>query len=572
MAGSLQQDLSRSTGSRSLGHRAMDGFHARLARFGRPATAFVSTPEPTSFGDPARGRQLLAGNHLINGEVITAPGVSLWEIAENAPGRDALLLHDFKWLDDLAALGGPAAQGLAQTALGEWIARYGTGRGPGWTPDLTARRMMRWISHAVMLLGGEGSRLSPGFFRSLGQQGVFLSRRWKTAASGRARFEALAGMIYAGMSLRGLEGRVDAAAAALDRACAAEIDGQGGLASRNPEDMLEVLLLLTWAADALEERGRSPSVEQVRAIARIAPSLRALRHGDGGLVRCHGGGRGAAEQVAQALARTGIVETSDATLVMGYARLAAGSTTVILDAAVPPRGAGALSAHASTLAFEMTSGRFPIVINCGSGASFGAEWRRAGRATASHSTLGIDGTSSSRLEPRARRRGQEEALLDVPTRVTVEAFDTSPHLRGLLLTHNGYDPTHGLTHARQVQLRADGRMLEGTDTLAALEPGARLRCDRAMTAAGGAGLAFTVRFHLAPEVEAQVDMGGTAVSLLPGGDEVWIFRARGARMALAPSVALERGRLKPRATRQIVLTGRLLDYATELDWSFTRVS
>jgi uncharacterized heparinase superfamily protein len=180
--------------------------------------------------------------------------------------------------------------------------------------------------------------------------------------------------------------------------------------------------------------------------------------------------------------------------------------------------------------------------------------------------------SSARLATGGRAPGRNEALGAGPSRVTVEVFDTAPAMRGLLMTHDGYDATHGLIHARQMQLSADGRVLEGTDTLAALEPESRLRCDRAARETGGAGIAFAVRFHLAPTVEAQIDMGGAAVSVLPGGGQVWIFRARGARPALAPSVMLERGRLKPRATRQIVLAGRVLDYATELHWSLTRVS
>ena len=82
---------------------------------------------------------------------------------------------------------------------------------------------------------------------------------------------------------------------------------------------------------------------------------------------------------------------------MGFARLQGGRTTLIADAAAPPAGRASAEAHASTLAFELTSGRRPIVVSCGSGRSFGPDWRRAGRATPSHSTLCLDGISSSRL-------------------------------------------------------------------------------------------------------------------------------------------------------------------------------
>ena len=62
-----------------------------------------------------------------------------------------------------------------------------------------------------------------------------------------------------------------------------------------------------------------------------------------------------------------------------------------MDAAAPPAGDGAYGGHASTLAIEVTSGRRPMIVSCGSGAEFGADWHKAGRATPSHSVLGLDG-------------------------------------------------------------------------------------------------------------------------------------------------------------------------------------
>jgi uncharacterized heparinase superfamily protein len=570
MTGSLKYDLERSTGSRAMRYRIGDGLQAWRAGLSPPATALHTTPQPQSFGDIARGRQLLAGLVRLDGEVVEAPGASLWDIADGASGPGAKALHGFKWLDDLAALGGTQAQTLAQGWLEEWIARFGRGGGPGWTPDLTAQRITRWIAHALFLLGGNGSALSRPYFRALGQQGIYLSRRWRTAPSGRPRLEALTGMIYAGMSLSGLERFVDPARMELDKVCASEIGPQGSLASRNPEDLLEVLMLLTWAADALEDRGESPGLEHVRAISRIAPTLRALRHADGGLVRCHGGGRGTAGMLDEALSRTGVAETAKAPVVMGYARLARGTTTVIADAAAPPLGAAALSGHASTLAIEVTAGRCPLIVNCGAGTTFGSDWRRAARATASHSTLCIDGTSSSRLTTRSADPEGREVLADIPALVTAQPFEDAD-TTGLLMTHDGYVPTHGLVHARHLTLSDDGRLLEGTDTLAASEPESRLACDIAMAATNGRGIDFSVRFHIAPSVDAEVDMGGAAVSLVPDNGQVWVFRARGALISLAPSVYLERSRLKPRAAKQIVLSGRLLEYSTDVRWNLTRV-
>ena len=89
-------------------------------------------------------------------------------------------LHGFAWLDDLAALGDSRARARAQDWLFGWIDRYGTGRGPGWTPDLTGRRVVRWINHAHLILHGRSPDDNERFFRSLGGQVLYLSRRWQS--------------------------------------------------------------------------------------------------------------------------------------------------------------------------------------------------------------------------------------------------------------------------------------------------------------------------------------------------------------------------------------------------------
>jgi len=140
-----------------------------------------------------------------------------------------------------------------------WIDSFGTGRGIGWTPDLTGRRLIRWINHAIFVLRGATPEQSEAFFRAIAQQTLFLSRRWHAAAPGLPRFEALTGLIYAGLSIEGQEKMADPAIAALARECTAQINDQGGLPTRNPEELLSVFTLLTWAAATLAESGRTPA-------------------------------------------------------------------------------------------------------------------------------------------------------------------------------------------------------------------------------------------------------------------------------------------------------------------------
>ncbi len=546
--------------------RFLHRVYARLSTRARPATGFVSQPEPRTVGNFARGRQLIAGNYLFAGYLVESGKTGLWDVAAPAP-RFEEELQGFVWLDDLAAVGDAAARARAQDWLWGWIERYGRGQGPGWTPDLTGRRVIRWIHHAIFVLRGQERDASDAFYQSLAQQTIFLSRRWAATTPGLPRFEALTGLVYAGLSLQGMERHVAPAAHALERECRRQVDDQGGIPTRNPEELLEVFTLLTWAAAALDEAGHAVQPELRAAIERIAPTLRTLRHADGGLARFHGGGRGLDGRLDAALAASGVKSRAPGGLSMGFARLSAGRTSIIVDAAPPPRGPASRDAHASTLAFELTSGRRPVVVNCGSGASFGQEWRRAGRATASHSTLSLAGYSSARLGAGGARG---EWLTEAPAEVPIEIAHASDGLR-LQAGHDGYVRTHGLTHARTLDLTFDGRGVAGEDMLVALDDKARAQFDRAMDQAKLGGIPFDIRFHLHPEVDATVDMGGAAISLALKSGELWVFRHdAGAQMHLEASVYLEKGRLRPRATKQIVLSARAMDYATRIRWSLAK--
>lgn len=548
--------------------RFLNRLYARLSARQKAAKAFVSQPEPRTIGSFARGRQLIAGNLLFSGFLVESPDTGLWEVASPDANFDAER-HGFGWLDDLAAVGDAAAREKAQKWLWGWIDHYGDGHGPGWTADLTGRRVIRWINHALFLLRGQEKEQSDAFFRVLASQTWFLSKRWASADPGLPRFEALTGLIYAGLSLEGMEALADPAIRALAKECEAQIDRQGGLPTRNPEELLEVFTLLTWAGAALNEVGHDIPDGQTAAIERIAPTLRTLRHADGGLARFHGGGRGLEGRLDHALAASEIKLRHADGLSMGYARLSAGRTSVIVDAGTPPTGAASFNAHASTLAFELTSGRRPLVVNFGSGESFGADWRKAGRATPSHSTLCLDGYSSSRLSAPMRGSGRE-ALIDGPTHVPIEMSELADGLR-FQGGHDGYANRFGLTHARSLDLTFDGRGMAGEDMLLAMDDIAKRQFDKALEATKLVGIGYDIRLHIHPDVDIELDLGGAAVSMAQKSGEIWVFRHDGTtNLTLEPSVYLEKGRLKPRATKQIVLSGRAMSYATRIRWSLSK--
>ena len=74
------RQMSKTDDLSALWARVMNRIEARRVAWSKPATAFISQPEPRTIGSYARGRQLAAGNFVFAGTLIEAPDIQLWDL------------------------------------------------------------------------------------------------------------------------------------------------------------------------------------------------------------------------------------------------------------------------------------------------------------------------------------------------------------------------------------------------------------------------------------------------------------------------------------------------------------
>ena len=526
----------------------------------RPAVS-DTLPEPVLLGDAGRGQALLSGSWEVSGATVPLGAATIWDAPLPAPRLEAAR-QGFRWLDDLAALGNRAARTQAQGWLLDWIGRFGHGAGPGWQPALAGERAMRWTAHARLLTQGLDAADAARLWQALAAHRRYLAQAWPRAAPGVPQLQALAGLVWTGLVLPhpGHSGAV----AELAGLAEALVLPDGGTASRAPEDLAEILILLIWTARLLEDAGQRTLAPHLQAILRAVPVVRPLRAGDGAMARFHGGGGGDPQRLDQALAELKLAAQPKPQLPLGFARLACGRTVLVMDGAPPPpMGA------AGTLAFEFGAARHPLVVNAGPGQAFGpAEGLRA-RTTAGHSTVEVAGLSSAVIETSdlaARTFGPRIAA--GPALVAVrQAQDASG--QWLVATHDGYAGRLGLLHERRLFLDSKGTELRGEDILSVPDAGARDRYQRAVPA-GRAG--FAVRFHLHPAVAVEHDDIRQLVLLtLPTG-EVWMFRAAGGAISVERSRYYDATASAPQTSAQVVVRAEVVGYLGQVTWSFSRIA
>ena len=136
---------------------------------------------------------------------------------------------------------------------------------------------------------------------------------------------------------------------------------------------------------------------------------------------------------------------------------------VLVDTGSAPPLRLSQEAHAGCLAFEMSSGLQRIVVNCGLPAIGRETWRQVARATAAHSTVAFNDTSSCRfLESGSFKRLIGTPILAGPAQVPVSR-EERPDALILRASHDGYADRFSVVHQRAMKLHADGSRLDGED-------------------------------------------------------------------------------------------------------------
>jgi uncharacterized heparinase superfamily protein len=354
---------------------------------------------------------------------------------------------------------------------------------------------------------------------------------------------AVKGLVAAAVTLREHTGFLTRALRFLPQEIARQVLPDGCHAERSPAAQLSALQDLIEIRALLQTSQTPPPPVLAAAIERMAPALRMMRHGDGGLCLFNGSREESGALIDLVLMQAGRGGRGPAALTEGgFHRMQAGRSVLIVDCGAPPPAGVDRNAHAGTLSMELSIGRERLIVNCGAFAAGPPEWREAMRATAAHSTLIVSEVNSSELKPIGLGRRPED--------VKAQRQEANG-AHWLEAHHDGWRKLFGAIHHRSLYMAESGEDIRGEDVVEAPNP-----------------QPFVLRFHLHPDVTASLQQDKEAVLLRLRSGAGWRLRADGARMSLEESVYL--GGPEPRRSEQVVLTGSQ-DGPQQVKWAISKV-
>jgi uncharacterized heparinase superfamily protein len=524
---------------------------------GRP-DGLAAMPRDLRPANVSAGRQILAGAFVLGGETL-ASGVKGDPWNRPSPSRRfAVALHRFGWMRDLLATGPEGAgEGLRLTL--EWSRAFGRWNAFAWHAEVLERRVFNLACATRTLAARASDAEAARLAHDLARQARLLLQLdpGPARATERAAAAAVAGAALAG---RAGERLLAVALKRLRRLLPRSVMHDGGHASRSPQAALELLFDLCTLDEALTQRGAAPPEELARALHSLAAAVRFATLADGRLAAFHGGEALERGYVAAARAQDDSGERPVRHSLGGYQRLDGRALQVVADAAAPPSGAWSVAACAQPLAIEvLADGRRMIV---GGGWSPDAQAPQAMRLVDAASTVSIGDAPCG--EP---LRGFAARVLGPQLAGGVREVECrrheAPGALWLELAHDGWVERFGLRHERRLYLDVENNELRGEDRFT---PAGRPRRpgDRQFAP-------FMVRFHLDPEVQAQIARERKSVLLrAEGSDRGWWLRNDAVEVALEPSLHYRLG--QARRTQQIVLRGQVrIAQGARLRWKLSAV-
>jgi len=517
-------------------------FYGRTLR-GRRPQALTMIPEENWPGSSDRGAGLVDGRFRFLNHTVPAEDLAAGR-ADTGPSWQAEY-HSFDWLRDMRAVGTEAARVQARTYMTEWIAANQKWHPVSWRPDVLARRVCNWLTHAEFVSAGADGDFAEKFLDSLARQVRHLRRAGRFVPNGVDRMSVTKALIYASLCLPNSIRYVPRQIKAVTRMSERQILPDGGHLERNPVAQMQALRHLIDIRSVLGTSSIEIPEALHQAIDRAAPMLRFYRHGDGGFALFNGSTECEPWLIdvvlTKAEARGKPLTSAPHT---GFERVAANRTLVIADGGAPSMaGQGA---HAGALSFEMSVGKQRVIVNCGAYAGRDPTWRLAQRATAAHSTLVVEDRNSAEV--------REDGTIGANgIAVTTERLEADGNT-WIDMSHDGYMASHGVIHRRRIYINASGSDIRGEDTLD-----------------GSGDHKFSIRFHLHPSVKASLVQDGASVLLRLPDKSGWRMRCSGGIASLQESIYLGDGQ-ETRRTEQIVIAGASQQGAALVKWALTKLT
>ncbi len=479
---------------------------------------------------------------------------SLWKI--NTDDRQKFEnLHSFLWLTQLDRKG---SKNIIKNIINSWMYNFFNYSPDTWGLEITAKRIIAWVSNTDVTLEGADKEYRDKFFLSLIKQSNFLLKNLNNLFYPPSKITCCAAIILSGMMFKENESSYKYGMRELEKIIKNYFDEIGFPKSRNPEEVFISIKYLILIREWLKEAQKTIPDFLNEIIQKCGSCYAVLSCTNKQFPLFNGATEINHKDYDIFLKNLKYKFQNDNYKVADLIKVKKKKFEFFIDCGNPPPNNFAKYYQAGCLAFELNSNKQKIICNSGYGKYLSSKLSSISRSTAAHSTLYINNTSSCVFQKnRIINKVYGNSLIEKHKILSRNYTENEDHY-AISASHNGYEKKFGYIHTRSIKILKKEDKIYGNDELKKNKNCAN-------------NLFYFIRFHIYPDTKIVKTKAGNSILISLSNGEGWLLQSETNNLEIEKNIFLGK-KNKIVNNESISISGDINKEILAIKWEIKRVS
>jgi len=416
-------------------------------------------------------------------------------------------LHSFLWLTKVDRKN---SKNITKDIIKSWMNNF-FNYDPGvWEMEITARRIIAWASNTDITLDDSDKQYKKNFFLSLIIQSNFILKNLKRLSYNPTKIICCASIILSGLMFKENELNYKIGIKELEKVVKNFFDENGFPKSRNPEDVFISIKYLILIREWFKE-SQKPIPDFLNEIISKCGSCYAMLSSLNKQFPLFNGATEINHKNYDIFLKNLKYKFLNKNFeIADLVKIKKRKFEFFIDCGNPPSDYFAKNYQAGCLAFEIISNKQKIICNSGYGKYLSPKLTFLSRATAAHSTLYLNDTSSCIFQKNKFINKVYGNLLLQKHKVINKNYKEDKDFYFIAASHNGYEKKFGYLHSRSIRISKKDDKIFGHDELK-------------KTKNYSNPLTYFIRFHIYPDTKIVKTKAGNSVLISLSNGEGWLL-------------------------------------------------
>jgi len=421
-------------------------------------------------------------------------------------------LHSFLWL---AKLDRKNSKIVTKNIINSWINNFFNYNSDTWNMEITAKRIIAWVSNTDITLEGSNKIYKENFFLCLIKQSNFLLKNIKNLFNGVSKIICCAAIILSGIIFRENDLNYKTGIKELEKIVKNYFDDDGFPKSRNPEDVFICIKYLILIREWLKE-AQKPIPDFLNEIINKCGACYTILSCSNKQFPLF---NGATEinykdyDIFLKNLKYKFTNKKNEVEIAGIIKVKKKKFEFFIDCGNPPPNDFAKYYQAGCLSFELISNKQKIICNSGYGKYLSPQLSSLSRSTAAHSTLYINDTSSCIFQKNKSINKVYGNSLVEKHKVIDKNYSEDKNFYHIVSSHNGYEKKFGRIHKRSISISKKEDKIFGQDELIKTKNHPK-------------PLFYFIRFHIYPDTKIVKTKAGNSILISLPNKEGWLLQSK----------------------------------------------